>query len=544
MANWYTNVVIYSLHLEAFRDGNGDGIGDLKGLRDSLDYLASLGITCLWLQPFYPSPQRDNGYDVTDYLAIDPRYGDLGDFVTLLEHAEQRNIRVLLDLPLNHTSIDHPWFQEARRDPSSRYRDFYYWSREEPKNLRDNPIFGEEQESNWTYDEEAGAWYYHTFYKHQPDLNYTNPAVLEEMEKVMGFWLRLGVAGFRLDAVPHMVRAKGSKRFDGDPHDVLRAIRRFVEEHRRDAVLLGEVDTEPDEYQNYFGQEDQLNVLLNFYLCNYLFLAFATRRSSALQHVLETLPVTLPYDQYGNFLRNHDELDLERLSEEDRQKVYEAYAPDEEMRAFGRGIRRRLAPMFEGDRRQIQMAHSLLFTMPGTPVVRYGDEIGMGDDLSLHGRDSVRTVMQWTDHDNAGFSTAPRERWARTLIDSGPFRNDKINVADQRRDPESLLHWFARAIHVRHELPEFGEGEPEVIETGCADVFAHLCRSGDSSALAVHNLSPETRRFRLDLGHEELDVALEMFADARYDRLDQNDGALELGPYGFRWFKLEHLLEG
>ena len=539
MANWYTNVVIYSLHLESFRDGNGDGIGDLPGLTASLDYLASLGITCLWLQPFYPSPLRDNGYDVSDYLAIDPRYGDLGDFVEFLEKAGQRNIAVLLDLPLNHTSTEHRWFQQARRDPDSRYRDYYYWSHEKPENMRDNPIFGEEQEANWTFDEEAGAWYYHTFYEHQPDLNYTNPRVLAEMEKVMGFWLRLGVAGFRLDAIPHMLRAKGDYCFDGDPHDVLRAIRRFAEEHRRDAVLLGEVDTEPQRYEDFFGQEDQLNVLLNFYLCNYLFLAFATGRSAPVEHVLSTLPVTLPYDQYGNFLRNHDELDLERLTEEERQRVYREFAPDENMRAFGRGIRRRLAPMFGGDRRRIEMAHSLLFTMPGTPVLRYGDEIGMGDDLSLKGRDSVRTVMQWNDHESAGFSVAPREEWARTLIDSGPFGNDKVNVADQRRDPESLLHWFARAIHVRHELPEFGHGEPEVVDTGCPDVFAHRCRSGDSSAVAVHNLADEPRRVRLALEPDELDLALEMFSDRRYERLDQSEGEVELGPYGFRWFRVQ-----
>jgi maltose alpha-D-glucosyltransferase/alpha-amylase len=406
--NWYTNVVIYSLHLESFRDGNADGIGDFDGLTASLDYLATLGVSCLWVQPFYPSPMRDNGYDVSDFLGVHPRYGDLGDFVRFLERAKQRNIRVIIDLPFNHTSDRHPWFQEACRDVDSPHRDYYYWSRERPENLRDNPIFGEEQDANWTWREDARGWYYHTFYSHQPDLNYTNPEVLNEMEKIMGFWLRLGVSGFRLDAVPHMLRAKGGYEFDGDPHDVLRDIRRFVESQRHDTVLLGEVDTEPERYRDFFGKEDQLNILLNFYLCNYLFLALATGEGGPLGHVLETLPVALPYDQYGNFLRNHDELDLERLSEEDRQRVYRAFGPEESMRAFGRGIRRRLAPILGGDMARIRLANSLLLTMPGTPVVRYGDEIGMGDDLSLKGRDSVRTVMQWNDHPSAGFSNAPR----------------------------------------------------------------------------------------------------------------------------------------
>jgi maltose alpha-D-glucosyltransferase/alpha-amylase len=535
--NWYTNVVIYSLHVESFRDSNADGVGDLRGLGASLDYLSSLGISCLWIQPIYPSPMRDNGYDVTDYLMVHPRYGDLGDFVHFLELADRRNISVLLDLPLNHTSVDHPWFQSARSDPDSPYRGYYYWSGEEPENLRDYPVFGEEQESNWTFDETAGAWYYHTFYKHQPDLNYTNPQVLAEMEKVIDFWLRIGVAGFRLDAVPHMLRAKGDYRFAGDPHDTLREIRRFAEEHGRAVVLLGEVDTEPEQYRAYFGKEDQLNVLLNFYLCNYLFLALATRSGDGLEHVLKTLPVHLPYDQYGNFLRNHDELDLDRLSEEERQKVYDAFAPQENMRAFGRGIRRRLGPMLGGDRRRIELANSLLLTMPGTPVIRYGDEIGMGEDLTLPGRESVRTVMQWTDHDRAGFSDADFDKWARPLISSGEYGQERVNVADQRRDPGSLFNWFARAIRTRSELPEFGVGEPEHIATGDPRVFAHRCNVEDSCALAVHNLCDEARTVCLDLSDDEFDGALEMFSDQNYERPDRR--ALRLEPYGYRWFRIQ-----
>jgi maltose alpha-D-glucosyltransferase/alpha-amylase len=544
LENWYINVVIYSLHVESFHDSNADGVGDLDGLTASLDYLTTLGVTCLWLQPFYPSPMRDNGYDVEDYLGVDPRYGDLGDFVRFLESADQRNLRVIIDLPFNHTSDTHPWFRDACSNPDSPYRDFFYWSQDRPENLRDNPIFGEEQDANWTWHEQAGAWYYHTFYSHQPDLNYTNPAVLHEMEKIMGFWLRLGVSGFRLDAVPHMLRAKGGYEFDGDPHDVLRAIRRFVESQWHGTVLLGEVDTEPERYRDYFGKEDQLNVLLNFYLCNYLFLALATGECAPLGHVLEALPVALPYDQYGNFLRNHDELDLERLTEEERQRVYREFGPDESMRAFGRGIRRRLAPMLGGDHRRVRLAHSLLFTMPGTPVVRYGDEIGMGDDLSLPGRDSVRTVMQWNDHPGAGFSHAPRERWTSTVIDQGPYGNENVNVADQRRDPDSLLHWFSRAIRIRSELPEFGHGEPKVLETGNDGVFGHSCELENSAAFALHNLTGQEHTVRLRLDRERLDLALEMFSDRTYDRLKPGECELKLGPYGFRWFRIQPPLMG
>lgn len=541
MENWYSNGVIYSLHLESFKDGNDDGVGDLIGLTASLDYLASMGVTCLWLQPFFPSPMRDNGYDVSDYLGIDPRYGDLGDFVTLLERADRRNIRILLDLPFNHTSNRHHWFRAARSDPDSPYRDYYYWSEREPEVKRDVVIFEGEQQRNWTFDERAQAWYYHTFYPEQPDLDFTNPAVLEELEKVMAFWLRLGVAGFRLDAVPHMLRAKGGKSFPGDPHDVLRRIRRFAQTQRRDVVLMGEVDTEPERYRDYFGQEDQLNVLLNFYLSNYLFLALAKQEGATLNRVLEDLPMGLPFDQYGSFLRNHDELDLERLSEEDRQAVYREMAPREDMRIFGRGIRRRLAPILGGDQARIRLANSLLFTMPGIPIIRYGDEIGMGDDLSLPGRDSVRTSMQWNDHHNAGFSAAPRENWARTLISEGPYGNARVNVADQRRDPDSLLNWFARIVRIRLEMPEFGSGEPEHLETGDPALFAHRCRQRNSSAIAVHNLSDRKKKLKLNLDREELDLAMEMFADGRYRQLNQETGELELNPYGYRWFRVSRV---
>ncbi|MEX2542492.1 MAG: alpha-amylase family glycosyl hydrolase, partial [Trueperaceae bacterium] len=294
----------------------------------------------------------------------------------------------------------------------------------------------------------------------------------------------------------------------------------------------------------YFGEEDQLNVLLNFYLCNYLFLSLATGEASPLEHVLEALPLALPYDQYGNFLRNHDELDLERLSEEDRQRVYREFGPEDHMRAFGRGIRRRLAPMLGGDERRIKLAHSLLFTMPGTPVVRYGDEIGMGDDLSLQGRDSVRTVMQWNDRDDAGFSPADRDRWTRTVIDSGPFGVEQVNVAEQRRDSESLLHWFSRAIRIRSELPEFGHGEPKVLASGDPAVFAHCCKLENSLSFAVHNLTGEERTARLELSDEELDAALEMFSDNSYERLVPAKKELTLAPYGFRWFRIQKPLLG
>ncbi|HEU6442455.1 MAG TPA: alpha-amylase family protein, partial [Microvirga sp.] len=406
---WYKNAVIYCVDVETFMDSNGDGIGDFSGLADRLDHIESLGATCIWLLPFYPTPNCDNGYDVTDFYAVDPRLGTLGDFVAFTHAARDRGLRVIIDLVANHTSIDHPWFQEARRDPNSRYRDWYVWSKEKPKDIHEGVVFPGVQDTTWTYDEVAQAWYMHRFYKHQADLNIANPEVREELEKVMGFWLQLGVSGFRLDAVPFLIEYRGvpaEEKPDHDPHEYLNELRTFISWRRAEAMLLAEANITMDQVDEYFGASgDRLHMIFNFMLNQNLFLALSRKDAEPVRRVMAQTPAIPPKSQWASFLRNHDELDLGRLSDPERKEVFAAFGPAPEMQAYERGIRRRLAPMLGGDERRIKQAFSLMFALPGTPVLWYGDEIGMGEDLSLQERNSVRTPMQWADEPNAGFST-------------------------------------------------------------------------------------------------------------------------------------------
>ena len=529
---WYKNAVIYSLDVDSFMDSDNDGVGDFRGLKHKLPYLASLGINCIWILPFYQSPNRDNGYDVKDYYQIDSRFGDLGNFVELVDEAEELGIRILVDLVVNHTSNEHQWFQEARKSKDSPFRDFYIWRDEKPEKEEDDNIFGG---SVWEYDEEAEAYYYHTFYPFQPDLNIANPAVQKEIQRIMHFWLKLGISGFRLDAATHMVRQKGNENFEGDPHDVFRHFRRFIEFQRRDAILLAEVDVEPEKYQDFFGNEDQMHMLFNFYVNNYIFLALAREEAAPLEKALQNLPRHSEREQMANFIRNHDELDLERLTDEEREDVFKAFAPKEEMKIFGRGIRRRFPPMIEGHRQKLELAYSLLLTLPGTPVLRYGQEIGMGDDLSLEGRKSVRTLMQWTDGKNGGFSNAPADKLIKKVISEGQFGYKKLNVTDQHRDPKSLLNWMERAINFRKESPEFGWGKYEVVETGNEKVFGHSRDSERGFGIALHNFSDkeQTVTLKLDKPQDIFDV----FGDKNYEKFDPETQKIKLSPYGYRWMR-------
>ena len=528
---WYKNAVIYSLDVDSFMDSDNDGVGDFRGLKHKLPYLASLGVNCIWLLPFYQSPNKDNGYDVKDYYQIDPRFGDLGNFVEVVDEAEELGIRILVDLVVNHTSNEHQWFQEARKSKDSPFRDFYIWRDEKPEKEEDN-IFGG---SVWEYDEEAEAYYYHTFYPFQPDLNIANPAVQKEIQRIMHFWLKLGISGFRLDAATHMVRQKGDEKFEGNPHDVFRHFRRFVEFQRRDAILLAEVDVEPDKYQDFFGNEDQMHMLFNFYVNNYIFLALAREEAAPLAKALKNLPRNSEREQLANFIRNHDELDLERLTDEEREDVFKAFAPKEDMKIFGRGIRRRFPPMIGGHRQKIELAYSLLLTLPGTPVLRYGQEISMGDDLSLEGRKSVRTLMQWTDGKNAGFSRAPEDKLVKKVISEGKFGYKNLNVTDQHRDPKSLLNWMERAINFRKESPEFGWGEYDVVETGNDKVFGHRRESERGLGIALHNLSDKEQTVTLNL--DEPNDIFDVFGDKNYDKFDPDTQKIKLSPYGYRWMR-------
>ncbi|HEX7002293.1 MAG TPA: alpha-amylase family protein [Trueperaceae bacterium] len=532
--DWHQRAVIYEAPPELFLDSNGDGVGDFDGLAHALDYLANLGVTVVWLLPFYDSPRKDDGYDVRDYYRVDPRFGSAGDFVRFLKAAEARGMRVIVDITFSHTSDEHPWFQAARADPKSIYRDFYIWA-EEPIHLEgDENLVGVGKV--WTYDRKAKAYYHHNFYPFQPDLNASNPRLREEMKKILGYWLRLGVSGFRMDAVPRMLQPKGDVHYDGDPKDLLRELRDYVVGQRHDAILLGEVDTDPNGYEPYFGNGDRLHMVLNFYLPGNFFLALVDADATRIRHVFEALPPPPTGANYANFLRNHDELDFERLTSVQQERVLDALAPEKEMRIYGRGSRRRLAPLLKSDGPLLRLAHSLLLSLPGVPVMYYGDEIGMGDDLTLKERNSVRTPMQWSSRKNGGFSDAEVEALVHPVITGGEYGYETLNVAAQRKDPTSLLNFVQRAIRARRDSPEYGGGEPKFIDVDHRSVLAHMADLGGAVAMAFHNLSDERVTVTLPDEVPDLSDAIELFSDGAYE--DVGDGrTLELAPHGFRWFR-------
>jgi maltose alpha-D-glucosyltransferase / alpha-amylase len=534
---WYKNAVIYALDVESFMDGDGDGVGDFTGLLRRLDYIAGLGITCVWLLPFYPTPNRDDGYDIKEYYGIDPRLGTLGDFVVFIREARQRGIHVIVDLVANHTSDQHAWFQAARRNPNSRYRDYYVWIDNPPPDFVGDPVFPGEQAGNWAYDSQAGAYYWHWFYEHQPDLNTGNPAVIEEIRKIMGFWLELGVSGFRMDAAPFLIRPKGLQGTSpADPHLFLRELRSFLSGRRSDAVLLAEADVHTEELTDYLGVGDRMHLLFNFILNNYYFLALAREDAEPIARALGALPSCPELCQWANFVRNHDELNLDKLSDAERQEVFEVFAPDRGMRIYGRGIRRRLPPMFEGDRRRLELAYSLLFALPGVPVLRYGEEIGMGEDLSLAGRMSVRTPMQWSGEVNGGFSPARPGRLVRPVISGGEYGYETVNVDAQRPDPGSMLNFTSRLIRTRKECPELGWGNVEVVDSGEAAVYVQRARWRDGEVVTIHNLSREPRTIRLSLLEDGGRQAVDLFGDRVYEPLA--DGELTLEPFAYRWLRI------
>lgn len=535
---WYKNAIVYSLDVDTFMDSDGDGIGDFPGLTNCLDYLAAIGITCLWLLPFYPSPNRDNGYDVTDYYNVDPRLGTLGDFVVFIHKAESLGIRVMIDLVVNHTSIEHPWFQESRSDKNSKYRNYYVWAEETPKNNPELVAFPTIEDSIWEYDDQAKAYYLHHFYKEQPDLNVSNPEVREEICKIMGFWLELGVSGFRIDAAPFLIKGVG---VDGgtseDLQHFLEDMRDFILLHKTDGILLAEANVPPDQIPVYFGNGDRMQILFNFLMNQYLFLALARHDAQTLQEGWKKLPKIPKNGQWLNFVRHHDELTLDGISDSERQEVFAAFAPEEDMQIFGRGVRRRLAPMMNNDRRRIELIYSLLFSLPGTPLLRYGAEIGMGDDLSLEGRTSVRTPMQWSNRPNGGFSTAPPEKLTQPVITGGEYGYESVNVTDQERDPASLINWMERLIRIRRQCPQLGEDDSDLLETSDSSVFAHCCQGKGESILVLHNLGDQPCEVTLKSA-ENYQYLMEVFADKIYEPPHENFSNIPLSPYGYRWFRV------
>lgn len=539
---WYKNAIVYCLDVATFMDADGDGVGDLQGLLRRLDYLHGLGVTAIWLMPFQPSPRRDAGYDVTDHYGVDPRYGTLGDFVEFAHGCKQRGIRLLIDLVVNHTSDRHPWFQSARRDPRSRYRDWYVWSRKRPARAADGVIFPGVQTTTWTHDEVADAWYFHRFYQFQPDLNTANPQVQAEILKIMGFWIQLGVSGFRMDAVPFVISAKG-RHARLRPHlnySMLRLFREFLQWRDGSAIILAEANIEPEANQDYFGTEgERLQMLFNFQVNQCLFYALAAADRRPLARALEATKQRPATAQWGQFLRNHDELDLGRLSAEQRQCVFEAFGAEPDMQLYERGIRRRLAPMFKGDRRRIELAYSLMMTLPGTPVLRYGDEIGMGDDLGLPERDCARTPMQWSTEPQGGFTKSRRP--ILPVISNGPYSFEHVNVADQRRDPNSLLNWMERLIRMRKEVPEIGWGEYAVLETGATEVLALRYDWRGNAVVFLHNLDATPREVRFGVGGgggKERGLLVDLLSSDHNHTDDAGLHRLLLEPYGYRWYRV------
>ncbi|MGF1478216.1 MAG: alpha-amylase family protein [Cyanophyceae cyanobacterium] len=537
---WYKNAVIYCLDVEVFMDGNGDGIGDFEGLTQRLDYLAGLGVTCLWLQPFYPSPNRDDGYDIQDYYSVDPRLGTLGDFVEFVRHARERGLRVIIDLVVNHTSVEHPWFQEARANPNSRYRDFYVWSQEKPEDAEEGIIFPGVQESTWTYDEQAKAYYFHRFYNHQADLNIANPAVREEIHKVMGFWLELGVSGFRVDAVPALIELRAIEEHAqvSEPYEYLEEIRNLLSWRRGDAILLAEANISMSKVPDYFGDGNKMQMLFHFVANQGMMLGLVRGQAQPIIDALNAPPAIPATGQWAHFIRNHDELSLDKLSKTEQEEVAAALAPDQEaMWIYDRGIRRRMPPMLAGNERRLRLAYSLMLTLPGTPVLRYGEEILMGDDLSLKERNSIRTPMQWSDERNGGFSTAATKDLVRPVISEGPFRYQRLNVEAQQRDPSSFFNWIERAIRTRKTCPEFGWGSVQVLETGNEQVLAHRCDWQGKTVIAVHNLGEQPCTVNLSLSEAETSHLTDLLTDS-YPQPVDDFNRIELEGYGHRWFRI------
>jgi maltose alpha-D-glucosyltransferase/alpha-amylase len=553
--SWYGNAVVYQVDPRLYYDSDGDGWGDLRGVIERLAYLRGLGTTAIWLLPFFVSPFRDGGYDVVDHLAVDPRLGDLADVARLLETADDMGIHVLVELICQHTSDQHRWFAEARSSRTSPYRDYYVWS-DEPVKTGVEQMFPDVEEDVWAWDDEAQQFYRHTFYSFEPDLALENPRVRDELERIMTFWLRLGVSGFRVDAVPYMVERAQQADPSDDGQWLVRRMRDVITQQNSGAVLLGEADVEPKTYADYFGSHDSgagegLTMLLDFWTNNHLFLAMAREDARPLLWALAQQPDPPRHGQYAQWLRNNDELDLERLSDDERAEVLKAFAPESRMQVYERGIRRRLAPMLDGDTRRIALAYAVLFSLPGPPILRYGDEIGMGDDLARPEREAVRTPMQWTDGTNAGFSLASRDDLAAPVISRGRHSYRKINVAEQTVRPDSLLNRLGTLIRAHLGVPETGLVRPEPVDVTGADgepvtsVLALRYAHERTTVLLLANLADTDVDATL-VADPPIDdsVLVDVLTDRAYDRATSVSGPggtrcprLHLGGYGYRWLR-------
>jgi maltose alpha-D-glucosyltransferase/alpha-amylase len=535
---WFKRSVFYEIHVRGFYDANGDGIGDFRGLTEKLDYLQWLGIDCIWLLPFYQSPLRDGGYDISDFEKVHPDYGNVDDVQELINAAHARRIRVIADLVMNHTSVEHPWFQESRSSLDSPKRDWYVWSDTDDRYTDARIIFVDTESSNWTWDPVAGQYYWHRFFSHQPDLNYDNPEVQDAMLDVLRFWLDIGLDGFRLDAVPYLFEREGTNCENlPETHAYLKRVRREIDERYPDRVLLAEANQWPEDVVQYFGGGEECHMAFHFPVMPRMFMALRREEAVPIYEILEHTPRIPETCQWGLFLRNHDELTLEMVTDDERDYMYTEYAKDPRMK-LNLGIRRRLAPLLDNGRDEIELMHAILFSLPGSPVLYYGDEVAMGDNVFLGDRDGVRTPMQWTGDRNGGFSRADfAQLYAPPLMDP-VYGFQAVNIEAQLRTPTSLLRWLHRFVALRKEHPVFGFGTYEPIEPSNSRIFAHLRRFENDLVLCVHNLARSAQAVELDLSAYEGRYPVELFGRSRFPRIGQLPYLLTLGPRGFFWFEL------
>jgi maltose alpha-D-glucosyltransferase/alpha-amylase len=535
---WFKRAVFYEIHIRGFFDGNDDGAGDFRGLSDKLDYLQWLGIDCIWLLPMYASPLRDGGYDIADFFTIHPDYGTVEDFRLFVEAAHQRGIRVIADLVMNHTSSDHPWFQESRSSPDSPKRDWYVWADEDTRYPEARVIFIDTEPSNWTWDPVAGQYYWHRFFAHQPDLNFDNPEVQEAMLNVLRFWLDLGIDGFRLDAVPYLYERDGTNGENlPETHEYLRRVRAEVDARYPDRVLLAEANQWPEDVVHYFGAGDECHMCFHFPVMPRMFMSLRREEAKPILEILDRTPEIPEVAQWGLFLRNHDELTLEMVTDEERDYMYAEYARDPRMK-LNLGIRRRLAPLLDNGRDEIELMHAILFSLPGAPVLYYGDEIGMGDNVYLGDRDGVRTPMQWTGDRNGGFSRADFAQLYLPPLMDPVYGFGAVNVEAQLRTPTSLLRWLHRFIALRKEHPVFGLGTYEPLRPENPRIFAHVRRYEDDVVLCVHNLARSAQAVELDLAEFEGWVPEEMLGRSAFPPIGKLPYLLTLAPRGWFWFQL------
>jgi maltose alpha-D-glucosyltransferase/alpha-amylase len=538
---WYKDAIIYQVHVRTFYDSNKDGIGDFQGLEQKLDYLQELGINAIWLMPFFPSPLRDDGYDIADYSAVHSSYGTLEDFRKLLRSAHDRGIRVIIEMVLNHTSDQHPWFQESRSSRDNPRRDWYVWSDTDTRYKGTRIIFLDTEKSNWAWDPISKSYYWHRFFSHQPDLNYDNPSVREEMWNVMKFWLEMGVDAFRLDAVPYLVEREGTNCENlPETHEILKDLRRKLDEHFPGRMLLAEANQWPADLRPYFGDGDEFHMAFHFPLMPRMFMGLKLEDRKPITEILQQTPEIPPTCQWSLFLRNHDELTLEMVTDVERDYMYDVYAESKTMR-LNLGIRRRLAPLLDNDRRRIELMNGMLMSLPGTPIIYYGDEIGMGDNINLGDRNGVRTPMQWSGEWNAGFSAADPEFLYAPLIQNPVYGYPSVNVLSQRESGHSFLNWMRGMITVRRSTAVFGRGSIEFLYPANHRILAYVRRLGTEVVLVVNNLSSTAQAVELDLRRYKGNILIEMFGKNMFPRVGDLPYLLTMGPYQFYWFRLRRV---